>query len=174
MTNNRFCDACGKPNREQARFCGYCGQALQVSSAEKNALPNEPLRAELKSLPLTREKINEPGQSGIQNINMKSLTATIFIVALLGLLAYKNPTLDGYEHFMRQKITEESKTDAEKALGFFLGDFASRFVASQTIRRDYIFLSTYDTEFGGEHLRTLGILNNFFILETPQSLKARN
>ena len=174
MTDNRFCDACGKLNREQARFCGYCGQALQGSSVEKNVLPNEPLNAKLKPLPLTREKINERGQSGIQGINMKSLTATIFIVGLLGLLAYKNPTLDSYEHFMRQKITEESKTDVEKALGFFFGDFASRFVASQTVRRDYIFLSTYDTEFGGEHLRVLGILNNFIILETPQSFKARN
>src|SRR5581483_814482 len=171
MTDSRFCDACGKRNRAQARFCGYCGRPLQVSSTEKNTLPNKPLNAELKPSPLTRERINELRQSGIQNINMKLLTSTIFVVALLGLLAYKNPTLDGYEHFMRQKITEESKTEVEKALGFFLGDFASRFVASQTIRRDYIFLSTYDTEFGGEHLRTLGILNNFFILETPQSFK---
>ena len=105
---------------------------------------------------------------------MKSLSGTIIIVALLGLLAYKNPTLDDYEHFMRQKITEESKTDVEKALGFFFGDFASRFVASQTVRKDYIFLSTYDTELNGEHLRAFGILNNFIILENPPSLKSRS
>ena len=104
---------------------------------------------------------------------MKSITATILIVALLGLLAYTNPPLNSYENFVRQKIIQESKTDVEKAFGFFFGDFASRFVASQTVRKDYIFLSTYDTEFGGEHLRTLGILNNFIILQTPQSLKAR-
>ena len=174
MLDNRFCDACGKPNREHARFCGHCGQPLQVSSAEKNALPNEPLKEELDPLLTIGEKINEPGQGGIQSTNMKSITATILVVALLGLLAYKNPTLDSYEHFMRQKITEESKTDVEKALGFFFGDFASRFVASQTIRKDYIFLSTYDTELSGEHLRALGILNNFIILETPPSLKSHN
>lgn len=28
------CDACGKENREQARFCGHCGQPLQVGAPE--------------------------------------------------------------------------------------------------------------------------------------------
>jgi hypothetical protein len=173
MTDNRICDACGKPNREQARFCGHCGQPLQAAGVEKSVLQNEPINVGLKPLPLMREKINGPGQNSIQGMNMKSLIVTIVVVALLGLLAYKNPTLESYERFMRQKITEESKTDVEKALGYFFGDFASRFVARQTIRKDYIFLSTYDTEFGGEHLRALGILNTFFLLETPQSFKAR-
>lgn len=27
-TAQRLCNACGKQNREQARFCGYCGQPL--------------------------------------------------------------------------------------------------------------------------------------------------
>ena len=174
MIDNRFCDVCGKPNREQARFCGYCGQPLPAAEVEKSTFPNAPLKEKLNPSLKTEEKINEPKQSGIQSTNIKPITAAILIGALLGLLAYKNPTLESYEHFMRQKITEESKTDVEKALGFFFGDFASRFVMSQTVRRDYIFLSTYDTEFGGEHLRTLGILNNFIILETPQSFKFRN
>ena len=174
MTDNRFCDACGKPNREQARFCGHCGQPLQATEVEKNVLSNASLKEKLNPLLTLGEKINELGQGSRLSTNMKSITATIVIIALLGLLAYKNPTLESYEHFMRQKITEESKTDVEKALGYFFGDFASRFVASQTIRKDYIFLSIYDTDLSGEHLRTLGILNNFIILQTPQSFKARN
>jgi len=174
MINIRFCDACGKPNRDQARFCGYCGQPLPTPVAEKNAHSNEPLKEELKPLLMTGERVSEPGQGDIQGKTVKSIAVTIVIVVLLGLLAYTNPTLDSYESFVRQQIIRESKTDVKKALGLFLGGFASRFVASQTVRRDYIFLSTYDTEFGGEHLRTLGILNNFIIMETPRSFKARN
>lgn len=28
MTDQKLCQACGKPNREQARFCGYCGKSF--------------------------------------------------------------------------------------------------------------------------------------------------
>jgi hypothetical protein len=118
-------------------------------------------------------KRKEAGWTGSQEKTI-TIIFTILAIALLGLLAYKNPTSKSCESFVRQRIIQDSKTDLEKALGVFFGGFASRFVASQTVRSDYIFLSTYDTEFGGEHLRTLGILNNFIILETPQSFKARN
>lgn len=103
---------------------------------------------------------------------MKSISSAIIIVALLGLLAYTNPPLDSYEIFLRQQMIQESKTDLERALASLLGGFASRVVVNQTIRKDYVFLSTYDTNIGNEHLRVLGILNNFIILETPRSLKA--
>lgn len=36
-----FCTACGKENRQQARFCGYCGQPLQETSSEKQDSTNE-------------------------------------------------------------------------------------------------------------------------------------
>jgi len=29
-----LCNVCGKQNREQARFCGYCGQPLQGSPSQ--------------------------------------------------------------------------------------------------------------------------------------------
>ena len=71
---------------------------------------------------------------------MKSISATIFVVALLGLLAYTNPTLDGYENFVRQEIIQESQKqdDLKQALGFFLGGIASRVIRNQTIRKDYV------------------------------------
>jgi hypothetical protein len=37
-----FCNACGKQNRDQARFCGYCGQPLQVQASEPLAKAGEP------------------------------------------------------------------------------------------------------------------------------------
>lgn len=106
---------------------------------------------------------------------MKSLAFTIVIVALLGLLAYTNPTLESYESFVHQKIIQESQSnDVNRALGYFLGGFASRFVAGQTIRKDYVFLSIYETTMGDQQLKALGILKNFILLETPQSPKAQH
>lgn len=173
MINNRFCDACGKPNREQASFCGYCGQPLQAAATEGTPLSHEPGKEGMPPVSLTREKVDETAQTKGQGKTI-AIVFTVLVIALLGLLASKNPTLESYESFVRQRIIQDSKTDLEKALGVFFGGFASRFVASQTVRNDYIFLSTSDTEFGGEHLRTLGILNNFIIMETPRSFKARN
>jgi hypothetical protein len=31
MADNRYCEACGKPNRKNARFCGNCGELLYVT-----------------------------------------------------------------------------------------------------------------------------------------------
>jgi hypothetical protein len=174
MTGQQFCTVCGKPNREQARFCGHCGQPLQATVSEKNTFLDESLQEEPEPLPITGDRSDEPSQRAAGGMTVKSLFSIILLIALLGLLAYTNPSLESYETFIRQQIIEESKTDLERALGLFFGGYASRFVASQTVRKDYVFLSTYDTGIGDEHLRTLGILNNFIILETPPSLKARN
>jgi hypothetical protein len=112
MADQRFCNACGKPNREQARFCGYCGQPLQDVTPRRD-------------------------NSSYGKI-MKTLSFTIVMVALLGLLAYTNPTLESYESFVHQEILQESQSDdMSRALGFLFGGFASRMVASQTIRTDY-------------------------------------
>jgi len=47
-------------------------------------------------------------------------------------------------------------------------------VTSQAVRNDYVFLSIYDIGLGKERLKALGILNNFFVLEAPASLKEQN
>ncbi len=60
-----------------------------------------------------------------------------------------------------------------QTLGYFFGGFASSIITKMTIRKDYILWSTYDTMMGDEHLRVLGIMKNFFILEMPRSLEAR-
>jgi hypothetical protein len=98
---------------------------------------------------------------------VKSISATILVVALLGLFAYTNPTLDGYENFVRQDIIQESQKqdDLTRALGFFLGGIAGRVIRNQTIRKDYVFLSIYNTNLGNGRLRVLGVLNNYFVLE---------
>ena len=55
------------------------------------------------------------------------------------------------------------------ALGSLLGGFAANLMTKETVRKDYVFFSTYDTAFGNEHIRAIGVLNNFYITESPES-----
>jgi len=107
---------------------------------------------------------------------MKSILFTLVAVALLGLLAYTNPTLDSYQEYVHQSILRETnhqENPLEQVLGSLLGGIASGMIAKQTLRTDYVFLSTYDTQFNQEHLRAIGVLKNFYILETPKALSKR-
>lgn len=104
---------------------------------------------------------------------MKLTLCTLVAVALLGLLAYTNPTLDSYQEFVRQSILRETKQQEnplEQVLGSLLGGVASGMIANQTLRTDYVFLSTYDAQVNQEHLRAIGVLKNFYILESPKAL----
>ena len=99
---------------------------------------------------------------------MKLFSIVIILVALFGLLAYTNPKLDNYDQFVGQRITEETRKEKDPmagALGSLLGGFAADLMTKQTVRKDYVFFSTYDTAFGNEHMRAIGVLNNFFITE---------
>lgn len=106
---------------------------------------------------------------------VKSIALVLVLIALLGLCAYTNPTLEEYESFVHQEILQavnkESRDEVDQVLGGFLGGLASKVFANQTVRKDYVFLSTYNTSFGKEHLISVGVLKNFMILENPESLK---
>jgi hypothetical protein len=154
MAGQRLCNACGKQNRQQARFCGYCGRSLRLPAPQKEIFALESLKKKTSLL--------------------KSLSLTIIVVALCGLFVYTNPTMDQYELFLRQKLLQEAQTDEERAVAALLGGFASWVVIQQTVRTDYIFFSIYDTNIENEHVIALGILNNFMLLEVPQSLRTRN
>ena len=106
---------------------------------------------------------------------MKSILFTLVAVALLGLLAYTNPTLDSYQEYVHQSILRETnhqENPLEQVLGSLLGGVASGMIAKQTLRTDYV-SSTYDTQFNQEHLRAIGVLKNFYILETPTALSKK-
>jgi hypothetical protein len=103
---------------------------------------------------------------------MKLFSITLILVALLGLLAYTNPKLDNYDQFISQRIIEETRKEKEPmagALGSLLGGFAANLMTKQTVRKDYVFFSTYEAGFGNEHLRAIGVLNNFYITENPEA-----
>ena len=103
---------------------------------------------------------------------MKLFSIVLILVALSGFLAYTNPKLDNYDQFISQRITEEARKEKDPmagALGSLLGDFAANLMTKQTVRKDYVFFSTYDTAFGNEHMQAIGVLNNFYITENPES-----
>jgi Domain of unknown function (DUF4359) len=102
---------------------------------------------------------------------MKLFSIFLILVALFGLLAYTNPKLDNYDQFISQRITEETRKEKDPlagALGSLLGGFAANLITNQTVRKDYVFFSTYDTAFGNEHIRAIGVLNNLYITEKPE------
>jgi hypothetical protein len=103
---------------------------------------------------------------------MKLFSITLILIALFGLLAYTNPGLNNYDQFISQRIIEETRKEKDPmagALGSLLGGFAANLMTKQTVRKDYVFFSTYDAAFGNEQLRAIGVLNNFYIMESPES-----
>jgi tryptophanase len=108
---------------------------------------------------------------------MKSSALAIALVALLGLLAYSNPSLDDFGNYVRQNIVQESQRERNDPLGGFLGSImggiAGGLVTNQTVRTDYIFFSMYEVRFGKERLKALGILRNFILLEEPEMVRDR-
>lgn len=99
---------------------------------------------------------------------MKLLAFTLILIAFLGLLVYTNPKMDSYDQFINQRIIEETrqaKDPLEGMIGSFLGGFAAKVMAQQTLREDYIFFSTYDTAIGNDHIRSIGVLNHFYLTD---------
>jgi hypothetical protein len=94
---------------------------------------------------------------------MKPASA-IVMVSIVGLLAFTNPKLDSYEQHIHQVITQEAdkRDDLTQTLGALFGGVASSFIASNTVRNNYILFSTYDSNLGNRHLKFVGVLGNFF------------
>lgn len=104
---------------------------------------------------------------------MKSMSIVIILLVLLGFLAYTNPTLSQYGDFLKDEISDEvgQGGNAEKALGRLIGGLAGGVLTTATTRTDYLFLSIYETDLGMGEIKCLGIVNNFFVLEEPESDK---
>lgn len=99
---------------------------------------------------------------------MKLLASTLIPIAILGFLAYTNPKMDGYDQFINQRILEKTRhanDPLEGMIGSVLGGFAAKLLSQQTIRKDYIFFSRYDTAIGNKHIRSIGVLNHFYLTE---------
>lgn len=104
---------------------------------------------------------------------MKLLSLVLIIIASFALLAFTNPSMDDYGDFIRQRVVEEAQKDKEATFGQLfsplLGGIAGGFLASQTIRSDYVLFSLYEARFGQQRFRVLGFLRRFVVLESPES-----
>jgi hypothetical protein len=117
---------------------------------------------------------------GFKEKTMKSLAIVIALVALVGLMAYTNPSMDDFSNYVRQYVIEESKKEMTDPLGQLLtsvlGGIAGSVVGSQTVRNDYILFSIYKVQLGRDRFKALGICRNFVLLEKPdlKRLKSGN
>lgn len=98
-------------------------------------------------------------------INMRiAPIVAIGVVAILGLLAYTNPTMDRYGQYVQQNIIR--KADKEGGLasvfGPLFGKVAGSVAVNATLRNDYVFFSTYETHLGEERYAAVGAFNNFY------------
>ena len=108
---------------------------------------------------------------------MRLLSLVVTLVAVLGLMAYTNPSMDDFGNYVRQNVIQESRKEAKDPFSQFLGSIAGgiagSLVSSQTIRTDYLFFSTYELQLGKERLKALGIFRNFLLLEKPDFKRHR-
>jgi len=77
MVNGRFCDACGKPNREQSRFCGHCGQPLYDPSPTSSDLSSDTARG--SSAP-------QKGEGGAARVVPYVLVGLLFTLSIISYL----------------------------------------------------------------------------------------
>ena len=106
---------------------------------------------------------------------MRSLATVIALIALLGLMAFTNPSMDDFGNYVRQRVIQESQKEMKdpfsQLLGSLMGGLAGGLVSSQTVRTDYIFFSMYELRVGKEGMKALGIFRNFVLLEEPDFKK---
>lgn len=102
---------------------------------------------------------------------MKTTAIIVILLVLLGFLAYTNPGMDQYGDYIKDEISDEvgQGGNVEKALGKFIGGLAGSVMTSATTRTDYLFFSIYETDLGTDEIKCLGLVNNFFVLEEPES-----
>jgi hypothetical protein len=102
---------------------------------------------------------------------MKSLTIVVVLAALVGLMAYTNPSRDDFSNYIRQYVMKESQKRAQgtqiQLFAPLLGSLAGSVVSSGTVRADYIVFSTYEFQMGQERIKVLGLFKNFILLEKP-------
>ena len=100
---------------------------------------------------------------------MKHLVYVIAAVAIAGLMTYTNPTMDDYNQFVRKGLLKEmqGRDPAVQLFGSALSGVAGSLVASQTVREDFVFCSTYELRLGKEQFKALGIFKNFIVLKKP-------
>jgi hypothetical protein len=101
---------------------------------------------------------------------MKQLSVTLVILFVLGVLIATNPSIEEYERFVVTEIRDQAREEGgleEEVLATLLGGLASTLLVKQTEHHDYLLFSTYETPMGDGNMKVVGVLRQFFVLESP-------
>ena len=103
------------------------------------------------------------------------LTATFFSLILVFMLAISNPSAEKYKEYIRdlahQKIQSGNDDGMLMAWTVFgsIGDSViDNIISASTTRKDYFLFSFYDTDVIGKHVKIVGILNNFILMNSVE------
>jgi hypothetical protein len=147
LTPQKHCKRCGKPNRLQARFCGYCGQPFAPAGSQHEGRSHK-----------GRRKLS------------KSMLLPLVISAFVAILGYANPTPDQYRAFVQQHLIESANTPEERFVASLFTPLLGWGIDAFTKRTNYYLWSVYTTRVdtaGG--VKAIGILGHFIVVEKPQS-----
>ena len=148
LTPQKYCAKCGKPNRAQARFCGYCGQSFSPAGSEHEGRSH-------------KGKYKFP----------KSMLLPVVISAFVALLVYTNPPPDQYRAFVQQQLIGAAKTPEERFVASLFSPLLGWGIDAFTKRTNYYLWSVYTTRVdtaGG--VKAIGILGHFIVVERPQGV----
>ncbi|MCM0648605.1 DUF4359 domain-containing protein [Clostridium swellfunianum] len=90
-------------------------------------------------------------------IKFRNILILTLIFALFAALL-TNPKKDNYVSWMKEKASAESSNSIEKGLVALLG---GPLIKESTQSKNYVLFSVYETSFGEEKIKILGIYNNF-------------
>jgi transposase len=96
---------------------------------------------------------------------MKTLVIFILLALLLALMVSTNPTSQDYSEFFRNELvqpTEDEEDDILQALIFVFSGITENVISSTTNRKDYVILSTYETDIETYHIECIGMFGQFF------------
>jgi len=81
--------------------------------------------------------------------------------------------MDQYEQYVRQELFKDASAKGQvgQTLGTMFSGIASHFIADATLRHDCFLASIFESDFGDNHLRALGILNHFIKLDPNTTIK---
>lgn len=100
------------------------------------------------------------------------LILTAITAVILGGLYLTNPEKEDFRKLIERVMEEhaenipEEYTGALEQTGLKMSNVATM-ASMMTIRKDFIFFSTYETKFPGQKMKFLGIATFFIPLETP-------
>ena len=109
MTAAKLCVPCGKPNRPQARFCGYSGKPFEPPFLKKAIESSGSLTPPSTSLQNKEHQLRRTNARVSIRQLRNAIALLIIISGLLGLFTYTNPTLEQYGDFIQQHVILQSE-----------------------------------------------------------------